>query len=113
MSVAHITTRDHGGHPWSGQLLGTTWMSRGYTELALPLIGWSALESWPYLSPATALGKAGPAPFLGSVVKLVLEMKEQVTWPQGRGCGRAGPALSGMGWCGCKGDARPSTPCHF
>jgi hypothetical protein len=32
-------------------------MSRGYTELALPLSGCHNLENWLHLSPAAALGE--------------------------------------------------------
>lgn len=59
------------------------------------------------------LWRAGPAPFLGSIVELVLVLKMQVTSLQGRDCEKADPALSAIGWCGCRGDAHPPTPCHF
>lgn len=44
-----------------GQLLETMWMSRGYAELSLPLPlpCYHTLESWPHLSPATALWRVG------------------------------------------------------
>lgn len=57
--------------PWSGQLQGTTCMSKGCTELAPPLTGSGALVSWPYFS-AAALGKVGPVSCPHSMVALVL-----------------------------------------
>lgn len=38
-----------GDIPGLGSCWGITWMSRGFGELALPLTGCSALESWPDL----------------------------------------------------------------
>lgn len=57
-------------------------MSRGCAELILSLIGCSALESWPHLSPATAFRRVGPEPYPGCTVDMTLVVGVLVSWLQ-------------------------------
>lgn len=68
MSMAHITTREHGDPSVVGQLLGTMWTSRGCTELAPSLTGCGTLESWFHLTDS----ERGPVPHPGSTMEWAL-----------------------------------------
>jgi hypothetical protein len=54
-------------------------MSRGCAELVLPLSGYSALESWPHLSPTTAFRIVEPVPYLGCTVEMALVVEVLVS----------------------------------
>lgn len=91
MSMAHKTTREHGGvHGW-----GSRWGPHGCPGAVhnwpCPSLGCSPLESWPYLSPEAA-GKAGLVPCPGSTVELALAAGVWFTWPEGM-CRRADPMI--------------------
>lgn len=45
---------------------------RGCAELVLHLSGYSALESWPHLSPTTAFRRLRPVPYLKYTVEMAL-----------------------------------------
>jgi hypothetical protein len=67
-----------------------TWSREKCQHLLAPCYQWHAGElalmsseqkGWPYLSPTSALRRASPAPHLGSIVELALDVGLLVIWP--------------------------------
>lgn len=91
--------------PWSG----ITWMSRGYSELSLPLTGCDTLESQPHFSQEAALERIAPVPCPGSTIQLSRVAKAKVDQPKSIGMGEMTHTHSyALGWAGCR--VMPSTP---
>ena len=99
MSIAHVTTREHGDVPGLGSHQG---------PLGVP----GAVQNWPWPSLAAVLWKAGPTTpqrqlWVIGRVSLLLAQGAQWSWPWGQGvgkpsrgggceCGKADPALSAV-----------------
>lgn len=62
--------------------------SRACAELAVPLTSCNALESWPHISPATALRRAGDVPQPDSTVELAMVIILWVSQSHGMRVGR-------------------------
>lgn len=93
---------------WSEQPPGTMWMSRSCGELALPLTNYSALESWPHLSPSATLWRGAPTSQLGSRIELALVVGMFMSY------GKLSCHSSAIRWPGSGGgELMPSTPSPF
>lgn len=76
-------------------------MSRGYSELSLPLTGCGTLESQPHFSQEAALERIASVPCPGSTVELSRVAKAKVDQPQEHRYGRDDPhtfICPGVGW---------------
>lgn len=91
---------------------GTTWISRGFAELALAFIDCGTLARSPHLTAvaaaaAAAPGRANLAPFPGSSVALDLVAEVWLSQLQGQDCWRADPTTSLL-WGGTGAEVIPT-----
>lgn len=82
-------------------------MSRSCADLALPLTGYRAPESWPHLSLLAALSRAGPKVYPRSTGELVLMTGVWVSQLGRCECGRADSVTQ---WGDTSTEVMPSPP---